>query len=375
LVKNLDLAYALQPRATHALSIEPYATERGLAIALALSAFFIGLTRFLSRDGARWLATSVAVIGFIVSLVGIIQKPFFTGKIYGFWSPIAPAESFGPFINKNHFAGWMLMALPLTLSLLFAGISEGMRGVRSQWHDRLMWFASQKASRLLLIGTTAAVMGLALVLTMSRSGMTALVLALLMCGGAIVWGAKTPLRRFVALLFMLLLAAGVVWWVGADIIAARFSETNWTDLSDRRGIWADTWTIVRAFPVVGTGFNTYTIATLFYQRHLLNFHVAQAHNDYLQLLAEGGLLLIVPAAIAALVFVRDVARRFREGDAGSTAWWLRVGAVTGLAAIALQETFEFSLQMPGNAALCVTLCAIAVHRAPVSRRHREREAT
>ena len=115
LVKNLDLAYALQPRATHALSIEPYATERGLAIALALSAFFIGLTRFLSRDGARWLATSVAVIGFIVSLVGIIQKPFFTGKIYGFWSPIAPAESFGPFINKNHFAGWMLMALPLSL--------------------------------------------------------------------------------------------------------------------------------------------------------------------------------------------------------------------------------------------------------------------
>ena len=46
------------------------------------------------------------------------------------------------------------------------------------------------------------------------------------------------------------------------------------------------------------------------------------------------------------------------------AYWLRVGAVTGLVAIALQETVEFSLQMPGNAALCATLCGIALHRAP-----------
>jgi hypothetical protein len=45
-----------------------------------------------------------------------------------------------------------------------------------------------------------------------------------------------------------------------------------------------------------------------------------------------------------------------------------VGAVTGIASIALQETVEFSLQMPGNAALFAVLCGIALHRAPVRRK-------
>ena len=45
-------------------------------------------------------------------------------------------------------------------------------------------------------------------------------------------------------------------------------------------------------------------------------------------------------------------------------WWLRAGAVTSLMAIACQESVEFSLQMPGNAALFAIVCAIALHRPP-----------
>jgi O-antigen ligase len=88
----------------------------------------------------------------------------------------------------------------------------------------------------------------------------------------------------------------------------------------------------------------------------------EAHNDYLQLAAEGGLLVLLPAVALAAVFVREVRRRFREAGPGLTSYWLRGGAVAGLIAIALQETVEFSLQMPGNAVLCAVLCAIALHR-------------
>ena len=96
---------------------------------------------------------------------------------------------------------------------------------------------------------------------------------------------------------------------------------------------------------------------------------AQAHNDYLQLAAEGGLLVTGPAAVCFLVFVRDVRRSLRA-HRGSTTWWLRAGAVSALVAIGFQEMVEFSLQMPGNAALFTVVCAVALHR-PAPGRPRE----
>ena len=87
-----------------------------------------------------------------------------------------------------------------------------------------------------------------------------------------------------------------------------------------------------------------------YQEHELTLHFAEAHNDYLQLAAEGGLLLTIPAALCVASFVIAVRRRFSD-EQSIGAYWLRVGAVTGLVAIGLQETVDFSLQMPGNAAL------------------------
>jgi O-antigen ligase len=89
-------------------------------------------------------------------------------------------------------------------------------------------------------------------------------------------------------------------------------------------------------------------------------HFQEAHNEYLQLLAEGGLLLAIPIVVAMAGLVRGIVRRFRSpGD--PEVYWLRVGAVGGLLAIALQSLLEFSLQMPGNAALFVVLLAIALH--------------
>ena len=93
----------------------------------------------------------------------------------------------------------------------------------------------------------------------------------------------------------------------------------------------------------------------------------EAHNDYLQLLVEGGWLVTVPALVLIGLFAREVRRRFREGLDDRTGYWIRLGAVTGIIAIAFQEIVEFSLQMPGNAALFTVLCAIAVRRASVKK--------
>jgi O-antigen ligase len=108
--------------------------------------------------------------------------------------------------------------------------------------------------------------------------------------------------------------------------------------------------------------NTYGVTTLFYQTYDLRAHYVQAHNDYLQLLAEGGLLVTIPASAAMLLFVREIRRRFAETETGTITYWIRTGAVTGLISIALQEAVDFSLQIPANALLFTVLAAIALHR-------------
>src|SRR5207253_1103441 len=163
------------------------------------------------------------------------------------------------FVNRNHFAGWMLMGLPLTFGLLCAMLSRAMRGVRPYWRDRLMWLSTPDASLILLTGAAPIVMAISLVLTLSLSVMTALAAA------------------------------------------------------------------IARFPLTGTGLNTYGVATILYQRHDLEHHYEQAHNDYLQLMAEGGVLLAVPAALCLGVFAHTVRRRFRD-ETSTTAYWLRVGA-------------------------------------------------
>jgi uncharacterized membrane protein AbrB (regulator of aidB expression) len=88
-------------------------------------------------------------------------------------------------------------------------------------------------------------------------------------------------------------------------------------------------------------------------------HFNQAHSEYVQLVAEGGLLLTLPALVAIFVWLR-LARRQLQRDVHET-WWLRVGAAAGLLAAAVQGIFETGWRVPANALLCALLAAIVVH--------------
>ena len=130
----------------------------------------------------------------------------------------------------------------------------------------------------------------------------------------------------------------------------------------RQDIWSVTARIIRDFPLTGTGLNTFGTATLAYQVSHLDMHYAEAHNDYLQLAAEGGVLLSAPVLAAVVFTIGIIWRRFDEGGGGSESFWPRLGAVTGLMAVALQSLVDFSLQMPGTAVLFVVFLAVALHR-------------
>src|SRR5262249_54312222 len=152
---------------------------------------------------------------------------------------------------------------------------------------------------------------------------------------------------------------GAAAWAGVDTLTSKFETTqNTSTLGGRLVIWDDTLRIFRDFPWTGTGLDTYGTATLVYQTANRFAHNQEAHNEYLQVLAEGGVLVGVPVLFTLGAFVLTVRRRFREAPREGTTYWVRVGAVIGLIAIAAQSLVEFSLQMPGNAALFAVVAAI-----------------
>ena len=354
----------LAPRAPiqHPISINPPGTWLGLAMLCALGIFLLGLARGLGGRDLRTIAPGLTAFGVVLAFIGIAQKAVWNGKVYGFWEPLEPGSGpFGPFINRNHFAGWMLLVIPVAIGYFSAQIAKGMQGVKPGWRRRIVWFSTNQANRTVLTGFAILVMGLALVMTLSRSGVTCLLLALAI-SAMNVWRhqATVAKKRWLSgyLVFVFVLA---VSWAGIDALAARFAEVDWK-MGGRALAWEDGWRIHEMFPWLGTGFNTYGAATVLYQQNDVAWHYFEAHNDYLQILVEGGWLVAVPVLLTILLFAREVWKRFREAEDDPTGYWIRLGAVTGMVAIAFQSVVEFSLQMPGIAALFCVLAALAIRR-------------
>jgi O-antigen ligase len=370
-LRQYDVAYQLATASAaagyrHALSIKPAGTWLSLAALGALTLLLAGTARGLGQRSLRALASGLVLVGCAVALAGIVQSGLYmrdpdpTLKIYGFWETINPdTNPFGPFVNRNHFAGWMLLALPVAIGYFSALVARGMRGVKPAFRDRILWFSTPDASRVVLVGLAVLVMGLSLVLTLSRSGTTCFLLALAVSGWFVVRRQAAGSRRRVSLAYVGAVAVFSLGWAGLDVVLERFARAP-ADFSARLGRWTEAWTIFGAFPWLGTGLNTFGTATTFYQTTRLEVHAAEAHNDYLQLLSEGGVVLAIVVIAAVFLLAREIRRRFRENADDPTTYWIRVGATTGLVAIAFQEVADFSLQMPGIAALFTVVAAIAI---------------
>ena len=356
------------PRLKHPLSIDPPKTWLGLGLLAGFGFMLLGLARGIGGRDLRAFAQGTVGLGVLMSMIGIIQKALWNGKVYGFWEPINKgAGGFGPFINRNHFAGWMLLALPLAVGYFASLVAKGMVGVTPGWRNRIIWFSTPDASRAVLTGFAILVMGLALTLTLSRSGIGCFLLAILLSAFNVLRRQVSTTKGRLLSTYLAVVFVAAIAWAGIDAIGARFAEVDWK-IGGRAGAWKDAWRIHESFPWFGTGLNTYGSATLLLQQfEKATAHYVEAHNDYLQLLVEGGWLVTVPALVLVWLFAGEVRRRFREGLDDTTGYWIRLGAVTGIVAIAFQEIVEFSLQMPGNAALFTVLCAIAVRRASVKR--------
>ena len=344
-----------------ALSLNPAATARGLGVVVVLGVYTLGLAGILSRRRVRVLVQGLVVFATPLALVGMYGREHSNGLVLGFWQPVESviADSFGPFVNRNHFAGWMLIAAALTMGRLCGQAECAVKRLPPDARRRFVWLSSAEVSMVAIYGMALLVMSTSLIWTMSRSGILSLGVAMA-CFAWLILRRHSVDRalRVAGIGFLGLVLLAGLRWRGFERLIAWFGDSR--DVVGRLGAWQDGWLVIRDFPVAGTGINTYRIAMLFYQRHSMAMWMSHAHNDYLQLVAEGGLLVSIPVAAAAVVFCMTVLRNARRHRSDSEGYWIRAGAAVGLVAIAFQEIAEFSLHIPANMFLFATAAAIAL---------------
>ncbi len=359
-MRPVEAAMQADEASVRPLSIAPSRTVLGLTFLTALGILLAGCARGIGTVGPRGIARGILVLGVLVALLELIQRSSGSYVVYGLWYPPKVTGNYSaPFINRDHTAGWLVMALSLSMGYFAGGLARGLRGTTPDWRHRVLWFSTSQAQETVLAGVATVVMAIAIILTASRSGLLCLAFAVGLSGWWMVRRQSSRSRRIVAVGYLAAVVVLAASWGRIDVVLGRFDSVA---RNARIQVWQDTASIIRDFPFAGTGLNTYGIAMLHYQTLQNGLQFIEAHNDYLQLAAEGGLLLGIPVLVTLFLFVREVRRRFREGLDDTMTYWLRAGAVTGLCAIALQAMFDFTLQMPGAAVLFVVLAAIAVHK-------------
>jgi O-antigen ligase len=341
------------------ITILPSDTWAALGIFASAALLFWTCRRICEAGGTGRIVRAIATIGILASLAAIIQRAESKELLYGFWRPLdAGARPYGPFVNRNHFATWAIMACPVLFGYLLARTPESREG--RPISQRIVSAAKQLGSVRVWLASAVCLMTLAVLLSTSRSGLIGLT-------GAFVFSQllsrrhPVPQIRRWTILQAVLLGLVVLSFANFDALLGRVDQTIAAEQVNRgRGaIWRDAETVVRDFPFTGTGAGTFGAAIIPYQTAEPGYAIGQAHNHYLQLAAEGGALVAVPALLTAASFLLLFQRRLTEDT--SSIFLIRAGAAAGLAGALLQSFWETGLRMPANAALFAVLAAIATH--------------
>ncbi len=338
------------------ISIDLESTVWALAVyALVLAVFFVAQSIFAS-GGVRIAARGIASIGLLLAAEGLAQDATAHGLMYWTWrTPFEGAPPFGPFFNRDHFATWVVMAAPLSFGYLLAHSSaHPHRSGTPGWRARLR--AAADARSIWLVAAIC-LMLVGLVASLSRAGMAGMIAAIAV-GVAMQRRRRDMLSGWVAVVIAL---AAVIVVVRLDTLSVyhRLSDSG-AALISRLDVWRATLPVIRDFWLTGTGAGTFGTAMLVYQHGPSLFRINAAHNHYLQIAAEGGVLIGIPAVIAGVLFVRESLAAVRRDVSGM--YLVRVGALSGLAGVAVQNIWETGLTTPANALLAALLAAIVLHR-------------
>ena len=323
------------------ISIYPHLTRvEFLKLAAYLALLFLAVQTFRHIDEFRPFLWFLLSFGFLVALFGILQHLTFNGKLYWVRELREAGYPFGPFVNRNHFAGLMELIAPLGMALLLY------RGAR---RDQLP-----------LLGLLTVFPVAALFLSASRGGVVSFLFQLLLLG-ILSWTRPAGKRAVAFGLIVLLFASAFVFWVGVVPTWERFQRIEAGEVIQNRRmvILKDSWRIVSDNLWLGTGLGTFETAYRRYESLYDGKVVNHAHNDYVELMVETGLLGTLCAAAFLFLLYRRALLRWGRDDS-PFAMGARLGALVSCSWLLFHGLVDFNLRIPSNALLFLLLAWLAV---------------
>ena len=345
------------------ISVAPGATWRSLLLFIAYAGTFLVMANSIRRWGhVRHIAAALVVSGYLLAILAIVHKLSGSDRIFWFYTPRYGGNIFGPFSNRNHFGAHMNMLFGVALGLFLSTSRLGEALGWPNWRDRLAWLSTRRASQVALSGLAVMLMGGAVCFSLSRGAIASL-LASLGVLAVVVMRRRGASGNIVpaATAAVLLVVAGVVW-LGVDPVLQRLAtlrDVLHDPLNDFRVVVTrDTLQLFGASPLWGCGFGAFEHAFPVFQTPSLEWRWLHAHNDWVQLLAEGGIIGAGLFLTAMLLWLRQVGRHF--ASASPRADLFDLGLMVGLISIALHSMADYSLHKPANALLLATLAGVAV---------------
>jgi O-antigen ligase len=316
------------------LSISVDLTITALFKLLSYFLIFILIINYIeTKRQFELLFNTIIISAVFISTFAIIQR--FTygslGKVFWFDKDGSSPSCFGPFVNRNHFAGYIEMAIPLSLGYFISEI---------------------ETKRKVFYGLGVFIMSLALFLSLSRAGMAVYLIDLLL---ALFLWLKRGFRE----------QTNIVWLVSLFIIILLFFLTDFRVIFNRfisifegslapifeRGYrWQDILRIWQDFPFFGTGLETFQVVASFYKSSNLQMVIVHAHNDYLQLLSETGIFGFLSIFLFFYLYFSHILRILSQRHDRFVIILVLAGLVS-LIGILIHSSVDFNLHIPANALL------------------------
>ena len=326
-----------------ALSVNFYITYIEIIRLFAYLLFFVLiLGNAKAKNKINRLIFAIIFSGFIIALIGIIQKYTWNYKLLWFRKLSFDSSPFGPFVNRNHAAGYLSMIVPLVIGQLLVTKDIGKK---------------------VLLGFIASIISAGIFISLSRGGIICFLWTIFtMCVLLVIFGNK--LKSFVIMLSIAIFLVVFVNWLGKDEIVKRVATIGYIEGIDsvniRTDIWRDTLKIVKDFPVTGTGLGTFSHIFPKYKNMKLQLFFTHTENDYLQLLSETGLVGFLTFIAFLLLFtMKSIKRLIKERDIQNRE--VLICFFSSYFGILIFSFLDFSLHITANALLLMFIISLTIN--------------
>ena len=319
---QLQSFYSVDPAGAMSVSLNAYRTVyETIKGAAFLTVFAICAVSFSDRNKLQETLKALCVFGFCLAIFAIVQKATWGKGIYWFRELTQGGTPFGPFVNRNHYAGLMDMLIPLGLGLSLTQRSR---------------------EKKLLFGFMTVVMAASLFLSLSRGGIMSFFAGVALFALLMTQGEKQSRRPWLIGAFVAAVLCYVIY-LGIDPIIERFYKTD-VSTEERLVVWSSTWDAIRGFWLTGSGLGSFINVFPLYTPAPVRLLYDHAHNDYLEFFLETGLV----GTVFLLLFLALLIHTFMKFSFNGRKGLLNAAALSSVFTMMIHSIFDFNLHILSN---------------------------